>query len=533
MIQTHAQTGRIFRFTLKKEWLKLLLWLAGCALCVIIGILAFVEVYSDPIERQAIAMTMQNPAMEALFGQAIGVDNYTIGAMYSHMMTILSFVLFAVMSILLVVRNTRAEEEDGILELLQALPAGRLAHTTSAILLLFVTNFLLGVQSTGLLIGLGDSSITIEGAILTGVIYGLIGILFGSVTLVTVQLSSSARGSMMLAFAILGVSYLLRTLGDGGSGMEILSWISPLGLLYKTEPFVSNNWMPVWIALGMSIMLLVTALWLKHQRDIGAGLFPDRAGKRHASPFLKTPAGFVFKLVKMLVIVWAIAMLFLGITYGSIIGDIDGILEGNEVIEQMVSSDPNINMAEQFMAMILGVLALAATIPSLQILLRLRGEEKKNRLESVVSGAHSRLIIFGSFLIISILIAVVFQILQSVAFGGSAILMDYEISLNEIILTGLAYLPAIFVMIGAASALIGWLPKATSLIWLYLGFAFVVLYFGDLFDIPEFASSISPFHHIPEMPVESWNWTVVLILTGISGVLASIGFLGFNRRDID
>ncbi|MDZ7836003.1 MAG: hypothetical protein U5K84_12440 [Alkalibacterium sp.] len=126
-------------------------------------------------------------------------DNYTIGAMYSHTMTVLAFVLFAIMSILLVVRNTRSEEEDGILELIQAQPTGRVAHTASAILLLLVMNGLVLFISALLLIALGDSSMSAEGAFLTGTIYACAGLFFGAVTLVTAQLSSNARGAMMLA----------------------------------------------------------------------------------------------------------------------------------------------------------------------------------------------------------------------------------------------------------------------------------------------------------------------------------------------
>ncbi|MCC5890149.1 MAG: ABC-2 transporter permease, partial [Alkalibacterium sp.] len=335
-MQAQAQTGRLFRFTLKKEWLKILLWLIGAAFYVILGIFAFVEVYGDPSEREAMAIAMENPAMQALFGRLIGADDYTIGAMYSQTMSLIGYVIFSIMSILLVVRNTRSEEEDGILELIQALPTGRLAHTTSAIFILLLSNALLAVVSASVLLALGDSSITVEGAVLTGLSYAAIGLIFGAVTLVTAQLSNNARGAMMLAFGVLGISYMMRIVGD--SGYELLSWLSPLGLIYGTEAFVSNNWFPIWIGLALSLALIVTALWLKNRRDMGAGLLPDRAGKKHASSFLKTLFGFTFKLLKTPLIVWAVAMLLLGVSYGSVIGDVEGMLEGNEVVAQIIAT---------------------------------------------------------------------------------------------------------------------------------------------------------------------------------------------------
>ncbi|WP_423189073.1 ABC transporter permease [Alkalibacterium sp. f15] len=529
--QAFAQTGRLFRFAVKKDWLKIFLWLLGVAFYVFIGVFAFVEVYGDPAEREALSYAMQNPAMEALFGRVIGQDNYTIGAMYSHMMTILGFVVFAIMSILLVVRNTRSEEEDGILELIQAQPTGRIAHTTSAILLLLVTNVLVLIITAALIIALGDASMTVEGAFLTGTIYASAGLFFGAVTLVTAQLSSNARGAMMLAFGVLGISYIIRIIGDGG--VPLLSWFSPLGLLYNTEPFVNDYWYPVFISSALSLLLIAFALYLKHKRDMGAGLIADRDGKRHASAFLKTPVGFVLDLIRTPLIVWTVSMALLGFTYGSVIGDVDSLLEGNEIVSQIIANQEGISMAEQFMAMILGVLGIFSSVPAVQFLLRVRGEEKKNRLDKLIAGTRSRYHILGTFFLISTVIAIIMQIVTSLAFGGAALVMDFDIDFLKVMLAGMAYVPAIFVMIGLATLLVGWLPRLTSLIWLYLGFVFVNLYFGELFDFPKWVSAFSAFHYVPEIPIETWSWPVVFGLTALAGILSAAGFIGFRRRDID
>lgn len=531
MAQAFTQTGHLFRFSLKKDWVKIGLWLLGAALFVFMGVFAFVEVYGDPAEREAMAFAMQNPAMEALFGRAVGVNNYTIGAMYTHMMTIMTFVLLAIMSILLVVRNTRSEEEDGILELIQAQPTGRVAHTTAAILLLVVTNILVLIISAAVLLAFGDSSMTLEGALLTGTIYASMGLFFGAVTLVTAQLSSNARGAMMLAFGVLGLSYVIRIIGDGS--MPFLSWFSPMGLLYNTEPFVNNYWYPVFISLGISLLLTALALYLKQKRDMGSGLLPDRDGKRHASAFLKTPVGFVLDLIKTPLIVWTASMALLGISYGSVIGDVDSMLEGNDIVAQIIAGQDGISMSEQFMAMILGVLGIISSIPAVQFLYRIRGEEKKGRLDKLIAGTHSRYVILGTFFVLSLLIALFMQIVTSLSFGGAAVAMDFDVDFGEVFLAGMGYVPAIFVMIGLGMLLLGWLPKLTSVVWLYLGFVFINLYFGELFEFPDWLSNLSAFHYVPEIPIEDWSWPVVFGLTSVAALLSVAGFIGYRRRDID
>jgi ABC-2 type transport system permease protein len=529
-MQAHAQTGKLFRFSIRKEWVKILLWLIGGVAFIAVGVFAFVEVYGDPVEREAMAFAMENPAMEALFGRAIGLDNYTIGAMYSHMMTVMLLCYFALMSILLVVRNTRAEEEEGILEMLRALPTGRVAHTTSAILLLVVTNLFVAVSTVLLIVPFGDESMTVEGALLTGTIYGTIGLFFGAITLVTAQLSNNARGAMMGAFGVLGLSYILRTIGD--SGTEFFSWISPLGLLYGTEPFVNNYWWPVIVANVIVGLLIVFALYLGQRRDIGAGLLPDRAGKRDANSFLKTLLGFNWKLIRTSFFVWLVAVMLLGISYGSVIGDLDGLLEGNEIIEQMIVSDSEYSMVDQFVSTIIGVLSILASIPAIQFFLRLKGEEKKGRSEVMLAGTRSRGSIIRMFCQVACASALVLHVAQMGAFIGAAVAMDSNVDTAQIWQTGLAYLPAIWVMIGLATLLYGWVPKATGWIWAYLIFAFIIHYFAGLFDIPEWIMGISVFHHIPSIPMDEWSWGIFLGLTILAKVLALIGFEGYKRRDI-
>lgn len=154
-------------------------------------------------------------------------------------------------------------------------------------------------------------------------------------------------------------------------------------------------------------------------------------------------------------------------------------------------------------------------------------------MDKLIAGAKSRTAVLSTFILISLAVAIIFQLLQSLAFGGSAVAMGYDISLLDMVSAGLAYLPAMFVMIGLTVMLVGWLPKASSFIWLYLGFAFILLYFGGLFDIPEAVSWLSAFYHIPEVPVEDWNvWTAIL-LTLIGAVLTMLGAAGFKKRDID
>lgn len=42
-----------------------------------------------------------------------------------------------------------------------------------------------------------------------------------------------------------------------------------------------------------------------------------------------------------------------------------------------------------------------------------------------------------------------------------------------------------------------------------------------------------PFTHVPPVPAEPFAWTPVLILVGTAVALAAVGFVVFQRRDLD
>ena len=79
--------------------------------------------------------------------------NYeTIGSLFAHEMLLFTAIAVAIMNILLVGRSTRADEEDGRVELIRSLPVGRLAYLNGAMIVVVLTNVLLAV-----LIGAGIS----------------------------------------------------------------------------------------------------------------------------------------------------------------------------------------------------------------------------------------------------------------------------------------------------------------------------------------------------------------------------------------
>lgn len=227
-------------------------------------------------------------------------------------------------------------------------------------------------------------------------------------------------------------------------------------------------------------------------------------------------------------------MLVLGASYGSVMGDLESFFEGNEMLEQMLIEEEGYSLTEQFIPMLLLVMGILATVPPVMAMNKLIGEERKQRVEHLLSKAISRSKLLGSYLFIAIVNGFIMISLVAIGLWAAAdAVMEDGFAFSTIYGAALVYYPAMLVMIGLAVFLIGILPRLTSIIWIYLTYSFFVLYLGGLFQFPDWAGKLSPFGHIPQLPVERMEWMPVIILTGVAVLLIVLGFIGYRKRDIE
>ncbi|ASK61840.1 ABC transporter permease [Virgibacillus phasianinus] len=527
----YKRTGRMSAFILRRDRLRIPLWLIGICFFTFMVPVSFAELYGLQQERDVMAETMENPAMIAMVGPA-DLSHYTLGVMTAHQMLLLTAVVVGLMSIFLVTRHTRGDEEEGRIELVRSLPVGRLSNLNATILV-YTVSFIVLSLLTGLgLYALNIESMQIEGSLLYGATLGATGIFFAGVTTVFAQLSESSRGTMGLSIAILLIAYIVRAVGDVSN--ETLSWISPLGWVTKTAAYDANNWWPIVLMIGVSMVLFAIANYLNGIRDLGSGFLPSRPGKKHASALLQSPIGLGLRLQRTGTISWAVGMFVLGASYGSILGDLDTFFESNEMMKQMFSTEQGYSVTEQFVSTIMMVLAIIATIPPLMAMNKLNGEEKKERTEHLLGRAVSRNRLMGCYLLIAVVNGFVMISLSAIGLWAAAIsVMEDPFSYGTIYRMAIVYYPAILVMISVAVLLIGCVRRFTSLIWFYVFYSFVVLYLGGLFQFPDWVGQISPFGYIPQIPVEEMKWLPITMLIGVAVVITALGFIGYNKRDIE
>jgi len=524
-------TGKCTRLMLRRDRVNIPVWILAVVILTLAIALAYPELSSTQQERQVMAETMTNPAITAMFGPGYSLDNYTYGVMMGHQMLLFTALAVAIMNILLVARHTRGDEESGRMEILRSLPVGKLSNPGAVSIVVIGTNILMGLIISFGMVLLNIESIDLSGSLLYGAALAATGVFFASVTALFAQLNQSSRGVIGYSLAFLGLSYLLRAIGD--VSYEAASFISPLGWIVRTEAYAANNWWPVIVMLAFAAIVFIGATYLNWIRDMGAGFLPEKQGPKTASRFLQSPLGLAFRLQKTGIIAWCTGVFLLGASYGSVLGDLEAYLESMEILKELFPVVEGLSLTEQFIPMLMSVMAIIATIPAVMFLLKLRSEESKNLTEHLVTRAVSRRNLLGGYLLISLTASVVLQFLSVVGLwaAGTAV-MDEAIPLSTLLEAAAAYLPAIWVMIGLSVLLIGFFPKKTSIAWIYLAYSFFTVYMGELLQLPEWLARLNPFGHVSQIPVEDMNLAVAFMTTLLAAGLIIAGYKGFKKRDM-
>src|SRR5690554_3093471 len=119
MSKLFSNTGVLSLSILHRDRIRIPVWIISITLFTVLIAAILPNLYTTSTERQIMAETMKNPAITVMLGPGYGLDNYTDGAMMAHFMLVFTAVAVGIMSILLVTRHTREDEEEGRIEMVR------------------------------------------------------------------------------------------------------------------------------------------------------------------------------------------------------------------------------------------------------------------------------------------------------------------------------------------------------------------------------------------------------------------------------
>ncbi|HKH51629.1 MAG TPA: ABC transporter [Mycobacterium sp.] len=486
-----AQSGSPFtgvpgllRLALRRDRIRLSVWIALLTLMMVYAPNAIKLAYPEEPQRLARVNLLKTPAGMILGGPMFGVNETDLGVMMANELTLTLIIATSILSILTVIRHTRAEEESGAAELVLSSVVGRYARTYAALILVGGVNAVLAVTMTLAMSATGFA--VVDTAAMSLGITG-VAMVFGAVAAVSAQLWRQARTATGAAMAALALAALVRGIGDviNNSG-SALSWFSPIAWAQQMRPFVELRWWPFALLVALTIGLMALAAWLESRRQYDDGNFPSAGERPNAHPITGV-FGLHLTLQRGQTIGWTVGLFLGGLVFGSMTKSLLDASKDNELLARMLEAQGNVGVYTTMTQF----LAAAATAYVVGAVLRVYSDEQNGLGEAVLAGAVSR----GRWLLTAVASALVGSVVLMFFAGlgnglGAGMTLGEPETVVRLTLAGLAYVPAMAVLAGVAALAVA--LRHAWIGWLAVTFVVVSLYLGALLRLPRWLLELSP-----------------------------------------
>lgn len=517
----------LLRTFLRRDRWHCLWWTLGVALLYYSQAVSVKGLYTTQAEFDKAAASMEtNTAFIAMAGPARALN--TIGGQVMWQASAFGAIVVGLMSMFLVGRHTRAEEESGRDEVLRASAVSRHASLTAALADALLANLVVGAVVA---VSLASFPLAAVDSVAVGAGLTLCGWVFTGTALVAAQLTSSTRSMYGIAGAVIGVAYALRAVGDVGT-THALSWVSPIGWYQGMHPYSGLRWWPALLLAALAAIATGTAYVLFGRRDFGSGLWTARPGPERAGRRLPTAIGFAWWLQRGSVLGWTVGTALLGLAYGSIGDDVDTLI-GDSSTSRDVFAQGSAGLVDGFYAVAIATIALVGAGFTVSSALRPRSEEDEGRVEALLATGLPRRHWLGGHVVTTVAGTLLVLLGGGLGIGlGYAMVTGDGSRIGSFALDTVGYAAPTLVLAGLGRLLYGIVPAWASLAWLGLAIGVAMLFFGPLLHLPGWLQDLSPYHHLALVPAESFRWTPCLGLLVLATVLSVAGQAAFARRGL-
>jgi ABC-2 type transport system permease protein len=370
------------------------------------------------------------------------------------------------------------------------------------------------------------------GSFLLGAAVGGCGLVFTGVTAVAAQMTESTRSAYGLVGAVLGVTFVLRAVGDINGSW--LSWASPIGWAQAVHPWSDDRPLPLLLCAIATVVLISVAEELLDHRDLGAGLLSGRPGAPHGSRLLGSTLGLAVRLQRAALVAWGVSLALLGAVYGGMSDAVDTLFRDNKQAQAFFPGMSSAGLVDAYLATIFSIDALLAGAFAVSSVLRAHSEEAAGRAEPVLATATSRTAWLSSHVTVALAGSAA---MVAAAGAGTALVRAASIgdvgAFGRLFAASLAYVPAVWVLAGLAVAALGILPRAAAgVAWGMVGYVVIITIFAGPLSWPDWVGDLSPFSWTPRTPIESWGLPAAAGLAVAAAGLLALGFGAFRRRDL-
>lgn len=485
--------------------------------------------------RAAAKQFASDPGLNALVGRPLYLDSLP-GELQWNTLQIM-VVLGAIWALLAATKYFRGEEDAGRWEILLSGPTTARTAAINVLCGLFASTVLLFVVSAALFIAAGaNKSVSISPGpmILFAFDIALGCAMFAALGALMSQLLPSRGLAAGLTAGVLGISFLLRSLGDITSATWLLN-LTPLGWLEQISPLVHPEY--YWISLPVMLILVCAGLTVLFagRRDLGSSVIHVSDSSRPHTRLLGSPFAAAVRFTRTSSLIWLVVFTVVGALYASFTKAASSALRGSSnavhIFQRFAHS--NAAIAEAYLGLAFFILMTLMCVYTATAVGSIRDEESSGRLDNFLVQPFGRVRWLLGRMAIVIAVIIIGGLLGAT---GAWIGLGNQvpgISFNALAQAGLnAMVPAFFIL-GAGIIALGIWPRGTIIVaYAVLGWSFLIVMLSGGINIPTWIQDTSLLHHIVFAPAERPDWKSDAIITAIAAILCVIGVSAFVRRDI-
>lgn len=526
---------------LRRDRWQVGIWAAGLFAAALVSAVSTATTYGSHAQRvSALELVIGNPAFLISRGMPRGPEP---GAFLFFQMGMVFAVAFAGYGVLFAVRHGRAEEEGGITELLCAAATSHVSGLAANIIAGVIAQIVL---AAAVFAGFGLGGAPVGGSLRAALALGLIGVVFLALGVLCGQLMATGRAAIGLGLGLVTLAYAVRAAADALSVVDpvtlsakphLLAWLSPLSQAEVMDPYGRVHLGAVAALAICAAAVMAVSLRVETKRQFGAALIPQRPGRAHGLPSLRTPLRLALRLQRGTLA----GMMAFGLAVGAFAAAL--ALLGSDAAE----TDPAIAATirttvgeggpiyDLLLGYVMLFVAEAAAVAGTLPVLRARREETAGNTEAIRGTPVSPRRWMASQVATAFVLAL--AVIATAWIGAATVYLawgaDWTVAVGTVLAAILAQVPAAAVYIGLACLLFAIVPRRTQAItWALLAVGVFFAEFGGRANLPDWLVATTPFTHTPLVTLSGTSMVPLVWMSLGALACAGAAIALYPRRDL-
>ena len=530
-----AGWGTCLQILLRRFRVQIAAWVLPLWLLISVTAPSYESIYPSLETRTVLIEQMRkSPATRLLYGYVPTPGR--LGQLLQWETGTFLLICTALMAILLTCRVLRADEDEGLVEILRAAGAGRAVPFLVPVALVWAAVGALSAGAGGILTWQAKNieELTVSGAWALAGTVCVVGWAFSALAAVASQLGRQVGQARSLSMIVLALAFGMRVAADQvaeGSSSNWLRWLSPLGWRDLVRPYSDDRFAVLAVCGVIAIALVIVAAALAAHREYLDSYLPDHSASRRRSR-LRGHMDLLTRLSRRGALGWALASTGLAALYGSVSGSVNDLLAPDSPTASYVGKMASGSAVEQFMSLLTVVTVLLVAVAAVRRMNRLAGLEHAGLVEVELATGVSRSRLFLSQVLGAMIESAILLVISAAVLAATtAVQLTDDHAVARAFVFTVSQMPGMVAAIGIAAGLVGLAPRLVGLSWAVVTWSAFAQFFGGLVELKDWAKDLSVLgHHLDVVGSPDWKPLAVQTVIGLVGI--AIGLASYTRRDM-